>query len=461
MKELSYVLDKSLATPLYIQLYTYIKNDILNGMYNDNERIPSRRVLTESLGVNKNTVELAYHKLVADGYAVSKSRSGYFARRNSPINTDIVETNFYDNTGISYNMSQNGVDLASIPGAALTKILREVMYDSPELLEYGHKYGEKDLRQAIVHMLYEDRGIVCTPSQVIIGAGREYLLEQLVKIFDDDMVFGFENPCFARSYIPIKNSRNRSNFINSTIRKFDVSSLNNSNIDIMYLMPENRFPIGVFMSEKERKGICEWLNESDRRYVIEDDYDWSLCDDGVNKALFSIDETQSVIYIGSFSRTIAPDIEVSFIVVPDRLKKQLNVQLPYYTNLVSRFEQKAVSKYIQLGKYSRHIARLRTLYSEKRKYLLELLNESRISNIIEIINGKSGPNILITVKKDENEFKLKQMANNAGIKFIPLSACFINLNGRMPPNTFILGFGELSKDDMKNAVKLLEKAWVV
>lgn len=459
MEKLRYILDKDSDTPLYIQLYSYIKKDIISGMYHDNERIPSRRALTEALGVNKNTVELAYQKLVGDGYAVSKSRSGYFARRNSPINTDIVETNFYDNTGIKYTMSQNGVDIGNIPKTALTKLYRDIMYDEPELFEYGHKYGEKDLRQAIAHMLYEERGIVCTPSQVIIGAGREYLLEQVAKIFDDNVVFGFENPCFARSYIPIKNSRKTINFINSDINRFNIEALSKSNIDVMYLMPENQYPLASIMSKEQRNRLISWLKAGDERYIIEDDYDWSFCDNGISKALFSIDDRQRVIYLGSFSRTIAPDIEFSYLVLPEQLKKRFNTMLPYYTNLVSRIEQKVVSKYIQLGKYSRHIGRLRQLYSQKRKFLLETIKNSKLNGVLEIINGKSGPSILVTVLKENTENDLKQAAYNAGVKFIPLSTCLINLNENMPPKTFILGFGELSKEDIRNAVSLLEEAW--
>ena len=147
MKDVKYKIDKTLSTPLYLQLYNAFKNDIVSGRILDNERLPSRRRLTEVLGLGKNTVDLAYQKLIDNGYAISQPRSGYFARRQSPINTDIFEPDFYDLHGISFNMSQNGIDLPSIPKNTLVKLYREIIYDKPELFEYGHKYGEKSVRK--------------------------------------------------------------------------------------------------------------------------------------------------------------------------------------------------------------------------------------------------------------------------------------------------------------------------
>ena len=155
MKDVKYKIDKTLSTPLYLQLYNAFKNDIVSGRILDNERLPSRRRLTEVLGLGKNTVDLAYQKLIDNGYAISQPRSGYFARKQSPINTDIFEPDFYDLHGISFNMSQNGIDLPSIPKNTLVKLYREIIYDKPELFEYGHKYGEKSLRKAVAHYLYE------------------------------------------------------------------------------------------------------------------------------------------------------------------------------------------------------------------------------------------------------------------------------------------------------------------
>ena len=142
MKNINFKPDKNSDTPLYIQLYSYFKENITSGEIANDERLPSRRALEKEAKLSKSTIELAYQKLMDDGYAVSRSRSGYFARQSSPINSDISETDFYSNPGISYIMSQNGIDSDSVPRDAVSKLYRDISYDSPDLFEFGHKYSK-------------------------------------------------------------------------------------------------------------------------------------------------------------------------------------------------------------------------------------------------------------------------------------------------------------------------------
>ncbi|MCD8091218.1 MAG: GntR family transcriptional regulator, partial [Clostridiales bacterium] len=220
-------LDKNIKTPLYIQLFKALKDNIVSGNISDGEKLPSRRVLMEELSLSKSTVEKAYMLLEEEGYVLSKAKSGYFARSESPVNKDIDEPDYYYNEGIVITMSHQLTALASYPSKEFTKLYRDVIYDMPELLGFGHKFGEKALRQAVSSNLNSLHGFGCSPDRVIIGAGTEYLIEQLAHIMPKDTVFGFENGCFARSYIPVRNSGAKITLIENRPEAFPTERLLN------------------------------------------------------------------------------------------------------------------------------------------------------------------------------------------------------------------------------------------
>lgn len=455
MREVNFTLDKSSKTPLYIQLYMKFKDDIVTGKIKDNERLPSRRRLSANLGLSKNTVELAYQKLMDAGYAVARSRSGYYARQTSPINKDISEPDFYSTPGIKYVMSHNGVDLNLIPRSSVNKLYRDITYDMPELLEFGHKYGEKDFRQAIVHNLYELHDISCTADRVIVGAGTEFLLEQLTHIFDDKTVFGFENPCFARSYIPIKNSGKPTKLIDIPIDSFPVEALENSDINVMYLSPDMQFPTARRLSKKLRGEILDWANKSSDRYIIEADFDLDFSDKENSKPLFAMDNSEKVIFLGTFCRSVAPSFKTAFLILPKKLKDKFDECLPYYMCLEAGIQQQVAAKYIRSGKYAAHVERLRNIYSIKRQCLV---NEIQ-SPYIKIYGVNSGTYLIASVSNGMTEEELKKSAAEHGVKLIALSACLIKHTNLLPENSFILGFGELSVDEIVAAAQNLNTAW--
>ncbi|MCD8158368.1 MAG: GntR family transcriptional regulator, partial [Clostridiales bacterium] len=223
---------------LYIQLFEFFKENIINGTISDGERLPSRRSLMTELLLSKVTVEQAYGLLEREGYLLPKAKSGYFARSESPVNKDIDEPDYYYDESNVLIMSHQLTNPESYPIKEISKLYRDVAYDMPELLNFGHKFGEEALRKAISENLNSLHGFGCSPGRIIIGAGTEYLIEQLAHIMPKDTVFGFENACFARSYIPVKNSGAEITLIENELEAFPVEKLIHSNIDIMYLSPD-------------------------------------------------------------------------------------------------------------------------------------------------------------------------------------------------------------------------------
>lgn len=452
-------LNKNSNTPLYIQLFTLLKENVISGNISDGEKMPSRRQLMTELSLSKSTVEQAYGLLEEEGYALSKAKSGYYARAESPVNTDIDEPDYYYNEGIVITMSHQLTSPESYPQKEITKLYRDTVYDMPELLGFGHKFGEKPLRQAISSSLNSLHGFGCTPDRVIIGAGTDYLIEQLAHTLPSDTVFGFENACFARSYVPVRNSGAKITLLENSLEAFSVGKLKKSNIDIIYTSPDGGYPTNYRMTAEERKALLSWAYEKENRYIIEADFDLDISNNKNAEALFSSDTEDRVIFMGTFAKSIAPSLKTAYMVLPKKLKEAFNKTLPYYTSLCSRFEQQTIAKYIQSGKYEGHCNYLKKFYNQRRNLLIKELKASPLWEYIKIFNCQGGTYFIISVNNGMKEGELKAAAYKNGVKVMPLSVSFIKAKS-FPENLFITGFGALTPSDIKNAVKRLEKAWL-
>ena len=168
--------------PLYEQIYGYIKTDIQQGRFAFGEKLPSTRALSKHLEVSRSTVELAYEQLLSEGYIESKPYKGFFVaqteelyhleRENKQIPAVRKEEKKY-----RYDFSPNGVDLRSFPYNAWRKLSKDILIDDRiELFRSGDSKGEYGFRSAICSYLHQARGVNCTPEQIIVGAGSDYIL---------------------------------------------------------------------------------------------------------------------------------------------------------------------------------------------------------------------------------------------------------------------------------------------
>ena len=189
MKELTISLDPQSVTPLYEQIYQYVKEDIQSGRLACGVKLPSSRSLARYLEISRSTVELAYEQLLSEGYIETKPRKGVFVaqidgvyqfRREEQPGTERQEE---QREKYRYDFSPSGIDLKSFPYAVWRKLSREVLLDDrAETFRLGDSQGEYGLRSAISSYLHQARGVRCRPEQIIVGAGNDYLLLLLEKI---------------------------------------------------------------------------------------------------------------------------------------------------------------------------------------------------------------------------------------------------------------------------------------
>ena len=206
MNELTMNLKTDSKVPLYEQIYNYIKSDIQNGRISYGEKLPSTRALARHLEISRSTAELAYEQLLSEGYIESEPCRGYFVAKIDelyqirPAKTPTEEKK-EQKPRYRYDFTPNGVDLKSFPYNAWRKLSKDILTDDKtELFRSGESKGELGFRQAICNYLHQARGVNCTPGQVIVGAGSDYILMLLGMILGREHVVAFENPTYKQAY---------------------------------------------------------------------------------------------------------------------------------------------------------------------------------------------------------------------------------------------------------------------
>lgn len=464
MYELTIDLDLNSKLPLYEQIYTFIKEEIKSGRIECKTKLPSTRALAEHLQVSRSTVDMAYTQLFSEGYVESVPYKGYFVAEVSllfniakPREVQKIDSEQKNDQRL-IDFSPWGIDLENFPFNTWRKISKNLLSaDNKELFAAGNSKGEQRFRETLASYLYEARGVKCTPESIILGAGNEYLLMLLNQMFIEKPVIAMENPTYMQAYNVFKKNGNDIVSIAMDKNGMRVKELNESNAKIAYVMPSHQFPLGIVMPIKRRIELLQWTKAEKDRYIIEDDYDSEFRYIGKPiPALQGVDDSKKVIYMGTFSKSIAPSIRMSYMVLPEGLLEKFHNKMSFYSQTVSKMDQIIVNEFISGGYYERHLNKMRSVYKSKHDLLISLLKENKGS--VQITGENSGLHILISVNNSMSEEKLISKARNAGVCVHGLSEYYIGqrhyYNG-----TILLGFASLSEKEIKEGIEKLRKAW--
>ncbi len=456
------------AVPLYLQLYIYVKAAILDGNILPAEKLPSLRSLSKSLGLSITTIELAYNQLLVEGYIYSKPQSGYYVNRiSSGMGSVSRDTNsaFHEMVSLPQaellsGYEQNGYyDASCFDFVKWKKCINQVLTEySHLLLSEGNPQGEKALRQEISKYVYQSRGVICTPEQVVIGAGTQQITGQLCTIL---IKTGLKHVTLEEpGYLPVRNIFRDRDFAITSVpvgkEGIPISKLPVHIRSAVYVSPSNQFPTGYVMPIGKRYELLDWAAKNDS-IVIEDDYDSELRYFGKPiPSLQGLDHSQKVVYLGSFSSTLFPSIKISYMILPPYMAEIFDTFRGDYTQTCSKTEQLTLALYMSKGLYQKNIKKLRTLYSQKLQVVLSLL-EKLGKGFIKPIKFSSGLNMLLSIKSKKTASQLCQEAKELGISTLPIASY------AAPPteDTVILIFyyNQIPLKDMESAVKDLISKW--
>lgn len=464
MNELTITLDVKSTIPLYEQIYEYIKTDIRNGKISCGEKLPSTRALAKYLEISRSTVELAYEQLLAEGYVEAEACRGFFVTQIEELyqwetaKEIITQKKIKEETVYRYDFSPRGVDLQSFPYSVWRKLSKEILSnDKSDLFQLGDSQGEYELRETICRYLYQARGVNCEPEQIVIGAGNEYLLMLLSTVLGKNRKIAFENPTYRQAYRLFENLSYDTCVVEMDRKGMCVDKLRKSGAEIAYVMPSHQYPLGIVMPIKRRMELLRWASEEEKRYIIEDDYDSEFRYKGKPiPALQGFDREDKVIYIGTFSRSIAPSIRISYLVLPKKLLKVYNEKSRFLSSTVSRVDQLIIQQFIERGYYERHLNKMRALYKSRHDIMLNELKP--LLKYCSISGENAGVHLLLTFMEGKEEKVLTQKAKEQGIKVYGLSAYDIKKKEKEQA-VILLGYANMSEEKIIQAVHALFNAW--
>ena len=463
MNDLVMELDSHSSRHLYEQIYDYIKMEIREGKLLQGEKLPSTRFLAEYLQVSRSTVDLAYEQLLSEGYIESRPYKGFFVckieelyRLEQPKNQR-EETQEKAPERFAYDFSPNSVELNSFPFGTWKKINKETLIDDKkEMFALGQPQGDLELRKTICHYLHTSRGVNCKPEQLIIGAGNDYLLLLLEKILGQHRSVAMEQLTYKRAYRIFESFAYEVKAVPMDENGMRVDALRKSGAELAYVMPARQSPTGIIMPIGRRMELLKWAAEDEKRYLIEDDYDSEFRYRGKPiPSLQASDKAGKVIYIGTFSKSIAPAIRVSYMVLPESLLEIYKEQCSFFSSTVSRIDQSILNVFIRDGAFERHLNKMRKIYKNRHDTLLSACKKY-LKNV-EISGENAGLHLILHYQGKKTEKELLQAAAEKGIRIYGMSEAYI---GRLPDDwqpTLILGYAGLSEKEIEEGIRLLSE----
>lgn len=452
-------------TPIYQQLYHYIKVEIQEGRLQPNRKLPSKRKLSAYLNISQNTIQTAYDQLIEEGYITSYEKKGYFVNQIDDLQklklTQIKDSSVSAEVAVPviYDFSYHGVDLPSFPFAIWRKLMKEVIneYDR-ELLQPGNSMGYAGLRIALAAYLHQSRGVNCTEHQIIISSGTEMLFQILFQLFDRRSIYGIENPGYEK--LNQLFTANRALFKAIPIDENGMLpvEIERSNVNILCITPAHQFPSGQIMPINRRIRLLNWAKEAADRYILEDDYDSEFKYSGKPvPALQGLDSNDKVIYMGSLSKSISPTLRVSYMVLPPGLMDRYQKELSYLLCPVPIFEQKFLCRFIEEGYFERHLNRMRTIYKKKREVLVHEI--TKLNCGITIYGADAGLHLLLQVPNHMTEQQLIVTARAKGVKVYASSRYYSDPSNIPVTPIILLGYAVMSEEEIIKSVQLLKTAW--
>ena len=449
--------------PLYETLYRLIRSDILAGRLSPGEKLPSKRVLADHLRISKVTVETAYAQLQAEGYIRSREKVGYFVEAvegREPV-AGIVAAPLPPTPEPEWTVDLTASSLpeTAFPFSIWARLLRGVMQDyGQELLAAVPNTGALALRQAIADYLYEFRSMTVSPEQILVGAGTDFLYNLLIQLLGREKLYAVEDPGYRKILQVYEAAGARCLPVPMDGDGLRVDCL--ADAQIVHLSPSHHFPTGTVMPIVRRQALLEWAQAAPGRYLIEDDYDSEFRLTGRPiPTLQSIDRSGRVIYLNSFTKSIAPSIRISYLVLPLELMESFRQYLGFYACTVPSFEQYTLSRFLREGYFEKHVNRMKKRYRDLRDRILTVLAQSRFAGRIRILGQDSGLHFLVQVQTQLPDCRLKALCQKAGVRVQCLSEYY---HGASPAvqHCLVVSYSGLEESRLAEAVSNLERIFL-
>ena len=453
---LTYELKKSPGVPLYEDLYRCIREDILTGKLSPGAKLPSKRALAAHLEVSKVTVEGAYSQLLAEGYLRSEEKVGYFveeqnhprpqthapAPRPEPAPQWLLD--------LTVNSPASG-----FPFSVWMRLQRQVMLDyGDRLLAPLPIQGCPELRQAIAEHLLQFRGLLVDPENILIGAGTDFLYNLLIQLLGREKTYAVEDPGYRK--IRQIYAAGGVECVSAPLDIQGVIPEALGTAQVLHCSPSHHFPTGIVTPAPRRRQLLQWAEAQPGRYIIEDDYDSEFRFHAHPvPALLAMDHGGRVIYMNTFSKTLAPSIRISYMILPPELMAVFREKLGFYSCTVPSFEQYTLARFLSGGWFEKHINRMRKSYRTRRNRVIEALKGCPFADRITILEQDAGLHFLLRIDTGMSDRELTARCAEAGIRVSALSDYYEDAVPPWAEKCLVINYSGLEEEQLARTLEKL------
>lgn len=459
-------IDRTMEIPLIRQIYEQIRKRILDGELVAGEKLPPTRELATHLGISRNVVIEAYEQLLAEGYIESRQGSGTYVAEGACLQQEKKDVLSFVEMHQLEEGSNDVIDFRSgipalnmFPRNTWGKLAKEVCLDtSISIFGYGYPEGRGELRYILSHYLKRIRGVDCHPDQIVItsGATQGFTLIANLLLSTGDEVF-IEDPITyeiqriftstgASLYpIPVDEQGMKTNLLPK-----------NKKPKFIFVTPSHQFPLGGTLPIQRRIELIQFARKTDC-FIVEDDYDSEFRYQGAPISSLQGLDPDRVIYVGTFSKILSPALRLGYLILPPSLIKQAK-DLKWYMDLhAPSLEQLTIARFIEEKHLERHIQKMKKIYNGRRKQVRKCLTEAFGENV-RILGDSTGLHLIAEFKN--RKFTNEQVAKIAEkkVKIYPVEHHAIQKG--IHQNKIILGYGNLSTDEIQEGIHRLKQALV-
>ena len=473
-------IDRNDSTPFYRQIYNQVVESIETGAYRMDDRLPSIRKFAIDLGVSRNTVEQAYTLLSQEGYAEARPGSGYFInpvdslrQRSQAFGDDYLtamadlhalQGRLHKKPPCKYDFAYDRMDVDAFPYSRWARISRDILLDPCrfDVCRYPDRQGLFELREQIATYLIKEQDIVAHPDQIVILPTTRRSISSILHLFKrEDAVVYTDNPGYPEAFNAARNEGYEvvphPIFPDFTWSKLVPKPEHENKAKVVYTTPANQYPTNALMQLEERQAFVKWAAENDA-YIIEDEYCHEFRYGGPHlPSLHALDTEGRVITMGTFSKSLAPSLCLTYIVLPPRLMMRwllpgglMHAQVPWQT-------QYTLAEFMRGDYWYAHLRRLQTVYRRKHDAIIEAI-ERHLGDRVEYLQQETGLHVLVRPKDSRVEAELIRLAAASGIRVYPTSQDWI---ADKPDswNYVLVGYSAIPFDDIDPGIRTLAKAW--
>ena len=452
---LTYELKKKPGVPLYEALYRCIRQDILDGRLKPGEKLPSKRALAQHLELGKITVETAYAQLLSEGFICSREKVGFFVEaveRPKPAPSRSTPPKAPEPSAALLDLTANGT--GHFPFTVWSRLQREVIldYDRRLLLPLPNQ-GIPELREAIAQHLASFRGMAVDPENILVGAGTDFLYNLLIQLLGRDKTYAVEEPGYGK--IRQVYAAGGVRCVSAPMDRWGVIPKALENAQVLHISPSHHFPTGLVTPMSRRQELLAWASRGN--WIIEDDYDSEFRFASHPLPALQSMAPERVIYINSFSKSLAPSIRISYMVLPPALMADFRRRLGFYGCTVPSFEQHTLARFLSQGHFEKHINRMRRFYQKRRNLVIDALSRCAAADKLTILEQDAGLHFLLQVDTPWSDARLTDWLMALGIRIQPLSS-FYHASDPGDLHCLVVNYSGLEEQQLRAALERLERA---